>query len=855
MNQSEKLLGVLKRLYEKENRGSTYLTGWIETPNSNDKFFHQNSLINRKEIDNISDGAFVFFEVKRTKTTTGEREDAVNCSLNCEKIILKDIVQYDIDTIKFIFRHATDELKTKLVSTIETIHEKSPISEVLAKIENIKKALPLLFQATQIENTGTEQEIQQNLPVIENTDIAPKSFLETIFESNTPEYNQNLFNILVEGLRTIDNEDVFQQAKFLLKFNSITKNNIENLNSIFYHKAIDEYKFRLWFEKLTDYCSTEILKYHFEKAELAFKTEIIQRCQGSENGFLVLNNQVKNPNEVEEVYFSGIRAKLLQELNEAKKAILVAVAWFTNDDLFGMLCMKLKQGIKVELIIINDYINNWEFGLPFQTFIDLGGKLYLSEYPSIMHHKFCLIDNETIFNGSYNWTYYAEMRNDENCMLFKGKPNFMKEFKAEFKKLKSKLGNPIDKIVPFDNSEIVRFERTAFRQYFSTDLTLRAETVRETNISRANELANTAINIDTENTEAKNFQKEIQPEVQLQQRTIQVQNIVADKTETTTDQVEEESETQNFFENIEEEKDNIPENQLVQTSQVKNVEIDTKPIVNIEQTPKQQIQKIDTVQKQVKHEPTKQIVTPQNQNTPKVKTNYVNTTPIQEQKTTSVIVENYSVPKSEVKKYLFENLQLVLALDYSNSMENQGGHHSGYKLYSTGKIQKVIEMLFAISKGLTSEQNIDIFLFEKKSNRLPQITQTNYLNYVSQEIEKYQMNGTDIFAPIEDIDKNYRQISKNVFVILITDGENNEEVSNQKIREYFNEHSNTSIFWQFVGLGAKFDFLESLEKTAKNVSFFALNDVQTISNERLLERLLQKFPTWYKESKTKGLIK
>lgn len=117
------------------------------------------------------------------------------------------------------------------------------------------------------------------------------------------------------------------------------------------------------------------------------------------------------------------------------------------------------------------------------------------------------------------------------------------------------------------------------------------------------------------------------------------------------------------------------------------------------------------------------------------------------------------------------------------------------------------------------------------------------------------MAGTDIFAPIEDIDKNYRQMPKDVFVILITDGENNEEISNQKIREYFKSNNNASIFWQLVGLGAKFDFLESLEKIANNVSFFALNDVQTISSEILLERLLQKFPNWYKEIKTNGLIK
>lgn len=643
MNQSEKLLGVLKRLNEKENRGSIYLTGWIETPNSNDKFFHQNSLPNRKEIDNISEGAFVFFEVRITKTTTGEREDAVNCSLNCEKTILKDIIQYDMQIIKFIFRHATDDLKTKLISKIENIQAKSPVSEVLEKIDSIKKALPTLFQVLENQITETEQEIQQILPVTEK--VATKSFLEIIFETNAPEYNQNLFQLLVDGLKTIDNEDVFQQAKFLLKFNSKTDNNIENLNSIFYHKAKDEYKFRLWFEKLTDYCSTEILKFHFEKAGLDLKNEIIQRCQGTENGFLVLNNQVKNPKEIEEVYFSGIRQKLLQELNEAKKTIFVAVAWFTNDDLFDMLCMKLKQGVKVELIIINDYINNWEFGLPFQTFVDLGGKLYLSEYPSIMHHKFCLIDNETIFNGSYNWTYYAEMRNDENCMLFKGKPNLMKEFKTEFKKLKYKLDNSIDKVVPFDSSQITRFERTAFRQYFSTDLTLRAETVRKTNITRANELTNTAIDIDTENTEAKNFQKEIHPEVQLQQRIVQAQNIVADKTETIIEQLEEVSEIQNFFENIEEEKDNISENQFTQTSQDKNVEIDAKPIVNIQPTPKQETERVVSTQKEVKQEPIKQVAIPQNQNTPKVTTNYINTTPIQVQKTTSV-VENYSVKSS-----------------------------------------------------------------------------------------------------------------------------------------------------------------------------------------------------------------
>ncbi len=838
MNQTEKLLGVLKRLNEKDNRGRTYLTGWIETPNSNDKFFHQNSLPNRKEKDNISECAFVFFDVRITKTTKGEREDAVNCSFNCEKIILKDIIQYDMQTIKFIFRHATDDLKTKLISKIENIQAKSTVSEVLGKIESIKKALPKLFQETENQIAVIEQEIQQILPVFEK--VAPKSFLETIFESNTPEYNQNLFHLLVDGLKTIDNEDVFQQAKFLLKFNSTTNNNIENLNSIFYYKAINEYKFRLWFEKLTDYCSTEILKYHFEKAELAFKNEIIQRCHGSENGFLVLNNQVKNHIEVEEVYFSNILARLLQELNKAKKAIFVAVAWFTNDDLFDMLCMKLKQGVNVELIIINDYINNWEFGLPFQTFVDLGGKLYFSEYPSIMHHKFCLIDNETIFNGSYNWTYYAEMRNDENCMLFKGKPNLIKEFKTEFNKLKSKLGNPIDKVVPFDCSQIERFEKAAFRQYFSTDLTLRAETVRKTNISRANEFANTAIIIDTENTDAKNFQKEIQPEVQLQQRSIQVQNIVADKTETITDQVEEVSETENFFENIEEEKDNITENEFTQITQDNNAEIVTKPVVNGQQTPKQEIQKVVTVQKEVMQEPINQVITPQNQNFSRVTQSYTNTTPTQVQKTTSVIVENYSVPKQETVKKQFQNLKVAIALDISGSMDN---------LYKNGTVQQVVEKLLAVALSISSNDQLDIWTFNDSARRLNSVSKANFQNYViSNGISS--SGGTNVSTVLIDIDKKYfyENTNCNVFTIILSDGDIGE------LQTLITNTSTKPVFWQFVGLGSDFAKLNTLNRTNNNVSFFSLNDISTIPDKELYNKLLAAFPTWYKESATKGII-
>ena len=68
-------------------------------------------------------------------------------------------------------------------------------------------------------------------------------------------------------------------------------------------------------------------------------------------------------------YFHSIRKVILKEIAVAEKEILIAVYWFTNQELFELLIEKLSAGIKVELIIHNDFINNRESGLLFQRFI------------------------------------------------------------------------------------------------------------------------------------------------------------------------------------------------------------------------------------------------------------------------------------------------------------------------------------------------------------------------------------------------------------------------------------------------------------------------------------------------------
>ena len=132
-------------------------------------------------------------------------------------------------------------------------------------------------------------------------------------------------------------------------------------------------------------------------------------------------------------YFKGIRQVILQELEKAHEEINVAVCWFTNNQLFDILCEKVKNNISVTLIVLNDSINNRDNGLDFQKFIDLGGKFYFGDIDKPMHNKYCLIDNKTLINGSYNWTYLAETNEENINVITEGQT--IQSFKDDFKRL------------------------------------------------------------------------------------------------------------------------------------------------------------------------------------------------------------------------------------------------------------------------------------------------------------------------------------------------------------------------------------------------------------------------------------
>ena len=120
-----------------------------------------------------------------------------------------------------------------------------------------------------------------------------------------------------------------------------------------------------------------------------------------------------------EAVFSSIRSVIISKLSDASEEILIAMAWFTNNELLNATIQCLRRGVKVKLILLDDIINHCDFGADFNLFIaEKESEFYL--YPpsmNFMHHKFCVIDGKTLITGSYNWTNYAENRNLENIVV------------------------------------------------------------------------------------------------------------------------------------------------------------------------------------------------------------------------------------------------------------------------------------------------------------------------------------------------------------------------------------------------------------------------------------------------------
>nr|MCU0390107.1 phospholipase D-like domain-containing protein [Thermoflexibacter sp.] len=78
---------------------------------------------------------------------------------------------------------------------------------------------------------------------------------------------------------------------------------------------------------------------------------------------------------MEQVFFKNIQEVILEELQQAQTSIHIAVSWFSNRSIFDRLLQKATQGVDIQLVILDDYVNKRVEGLPFDELIKAGGKV------------------------------------------------------------------------------------------------------------------------------------------------------------------------------------------------------------------------------------------------------------------------------------------------------------------------------------------------------------------------------------------------------------------------------------------------------------------------------------------------
>ena len=114
-----------------------------------------------------------------------------------------------------------------------------------------------------------------------------------------------------------------------------------------------------------------------------------------------------------DAYFDNIANQIIHDLEQARVSIYVAMAWFTNQRIADKLIEKHKAGLDVKVVSFRDY-TNVKFGVDLD---EIPHKEIRGTKGGIMHHKFCVIDNQKVITGSYNWSDNAENKNDENAAV------------------------------------------------------------------------------------------------------------------------------------------------------------------------------------------------------------------------------------------------------------------------------------------------------------------------------------------------------------------------------------------------------------------------------------------------------
>jgi len=109
------------------------------------------------------------------------------------------------------------------------------------------------------------------------------------------------------------------------------------------------------------------------------------------------------------------RNNIIRLIKNAKKSLSICVFTISDNKITDAILAAHKRGIEVCVISDNDKAN--DRGSDIYQLREKGLNVILDQSPHHMHHKFMLVDNKVLLNGSFNWTRSATDVNQENILI------------------------------------------------------------------------------------------------------------------------------------------------------------------------------------------------------------------------------------------------------------------------------------------------------------------------------------------------------------------------------------------------------------------------------------------------------
>ncbi|KUF15751.1 VWA domain-containing protein [Streptomyces silvensis] len=218
--------------------------------------------------------------------------------------------------------------------------------------------------------------------------------------------------------------------------------------------------------------------------------------------------------------------------------------------------------------------------------------------------------------------------------------------------------------------------------------------------------------------------------------------------------------------------------------------------------------------------------------------------------------------------------RVILVLDASGSMAF---------LYSKGIVADVVERMAAVAAQLDDDGEMQAWTFASNPARLPDLLIGELPDWLRLHVrvgevglfhragkrkkglrdEQVDMRSVGIQNEEQKVIAEVRSYVREnptaapTLVLFFSDGGvyRNDEIERQ-LRDAVEE----PVFWQFVGLGkSNYGVLERFDtlpgRRVDNVGFFAVDDISTVPDTELYDRLLSEFPDWMAAARRAGILR